>query len=179
MNSLDNSSFRGLGDKIFLVGFMGSGKTHWGRIWAKHSALDFFDLDEAIAVQEKKSIEAIFDEDGEALFREKESRLLRTFGEKENCIIACGGGTACFHDNMSWMNAHGTTVYLKTTASQIMERVETEKHTRPLIKKLNKAEILFFIEQKLKEREPYYQQARIILSVGELNADSLKGIANS
>lgn len=178
VNSSHNSPFRGLGGKIFLIGFMGSGKTHWGKLWAEKSGLAFFDLDAIIEDAEKRSIETIFEKSGEAYFREKESTSLKTFSDKDNCIIACGGGTPCFNNNMSWMNANGTTIYLKASASQVLEQVKNEKDKRPLLKKLNAAEILFFIEQKLKERKPFYSQARIILPVDELNTDSVKKIIN-
>ena len=128
---------------------------------------------------EQKTIEAIFDKNGEPHFREKESDTLRTFSQKDNCIIACGGGTPCFDGNMEWMNANGATVYLKATSRQLLERVEDEKDKRPLLKKLNAAEILFFIEQKLKEREPFYSKAAMILAVDELSTDSIKEIINS
>ncbi len=165
--------------KIFLIGFMGSGKTHWGKVWAEKSALEFFDLDKVIEEQEQKTIEDIFDKKGEAWFREKEGAALKTFTAKDNCIIACGGGTACFNDNMQWMNGNGITVYLSAGPQYIFERVGEEKDKRPLIKNLNPAELLFFIEQKLKERESYYKQAQIILPVEELNADSIRGIMKS
>ena len=179
MNSSKNSPFRGLGSKIFLIGFMGSGKTHWGKLWAESSALEFHDLDEVIEQMEQRTVEAIFDKSGEAYFRKKESEVLRNFSGKDNCIIACGGGTPCFYDNMQWMKENGTTIYLKTSPLQILERVEAEKDKRPLIKNINTAELLFFIEQKLKEREPFYKQAQNILSLEELNTDSIKGIINS
>ncbi len=162
--------------KIFIIGFMGSGKTHWGKLWAQKSGLGFYDLDAMIEEEEQRVIEAIFHKNGEAYFRSKEKDTLRTFSQKENCIIACGGGTPCFHDNMEWMNANGTTVYLKASPKQVLQRVEDEKDKRPLLKKLNAAEILFFIEQKLKEREPFYNQAKVILPVVELGTDSIKGI---
>jgi shikimate kinase len=165
--------------KIFLIGFMGSGKTYWGKIWAKENELDFFDLDHLIEQQEQKSIAAIFETSGEEYFRKKEAAVLRTFEEKDNCIISCGGGTACFHNNMQWMNADGKTIYLAATAAEIFERVAVEQDQRPLIKNLGKDQLLFFIEQKLKEREPVYTQARIILRTDELNTDSLKRIINS
>jgi len=158
---------------------MGSGKTHWGKIWAQENCMFFFDLDEVIEVQEQKTIDAIFNENGETYFRETESAALKTFAEKDNCVIACGGGTPCFHDNMQWMDGHGITVYLKATPGQIMERVKDEKHTRPLLKKLDDYEILSFIAQKIKEREPFYSQAQVILPVDELNTDSFEKIINS
>ncbi len=160
-------------EKIFLIGFMGSGKTYWGKIWAEKNGLDFYDLDEIVERQEGKSIAVIFETSGEAYFRKIETEALRIFSEKENCIIACGGGAACFNDNMQWMNENGTTVYLSATPQYIFSHVIGEKTKRPLIKKINEAELLFFIEQKLKEREPFYNQAKFILPVTELNAGSL------
>ena len=174
INALQNSSFRGPGGKIFLIGFMGSGKTYWGRKWAQQSGLAFYDLDEVIEKEQGKTISEIFEKDGEDYFRKIESTALRAFAETENCIIACGGGTACFNDNMQWMNEHGKTVYLSAIPQYIFDRVLEEKEKRPLIKKHNEAELLFFIEQKLKEREPFYNQAKITLPVTELNENSLK-----
>ncbi len=159
--------------KIFLIGFMGSGKTHWGKIWANRYGLQFFDHDEMIEQREQKTIDAIFERYGEDLFREKESALLKTFFQKDNAIIACGGGAPCFFDNMQWMNENGITIYLKATPAQIAERVINEKDKRPLLKKLNNGELLSFIEQKLTEREPFYNQAKIILPIEVLNTDSL------
>ena len=158
---------------------MGSGKTHWGKLWAEKSGMVFFDLDSVIEAQEKKTIDAIFNEEGEIYFRETESAALKTFAEKDNCIIACGGGTPCFHDNMQWMDGHGITVYLKASPGQIIERVKNEKNTRPLLKKLDDDEVLLFIAQKIKEREPFYSQAQIILPADELNTGSFEKIINS
>ena len=174
-SALQNSSFRGSGGvRIFLIGFMGSGKTYWGKIWAQQSGLVFYDLDEVIEKKQGKTISEIFEKDGEDYFRKIESSALRAFAETENCIIACGGGTACFNDNIQWMNENGKTVYLSAIPQYIFDRVLEEKGKRPLIKKHNEAELLFFIEQKLKEREPFYSQAKFILPVTELNDDSLQ-----
>ena len=152
---------------------MGSGKTHWGRIWAKTNGLDFFDLDELIEKEVNRSITAIFEEEGEDYFRNKETAMLKNFTEKENFLLACGGGAPCFNDNMQWMNNSGTTVYISASPQYIFEKVAAEKDKRPLLKNLNAEELFFFIEQKLKEREPFYKQARIILSVNELTDSKL------
>lgn len=165
-----NSPFRGLGGmKVFLVGFMGSGKTHWGGVWSKKNGLLFFDLDRIIEEQEKKTIADIFKHHGEDYFREKETVALKAFAAINDGIVACGGGTPCFHDNMKWMNGHGTTVYLQSTAQDIFDRVLEEQENRPLIKKLNEAELHFFIEQKLKERKPFYEMADIVLNSKKLD----------
>ncbi len=158
-----------LAGKIFLIGFMGSGKTHWGNIWAKQQSVHFFDLDGVIEELEKKTTADIFEKKGEDYFRKKETMALKTFAKINKGIIACGGGTPCFNDNMKWMNDHGTTVYLQSAAQDIFDRVLEEQEHRPLIKKLNRAELFFFIEQKLKEREPYYKMADIILKSNKLD----------
>jgi shikimate kinase len=159
--------------KIFLIGFMGSGKTHWGGIWAKGLNISFFDLDKQIEEAEQKTVAEIFEKKGEAYFREKEAAALRSFAEKNNCIIACGGGTPCFDDNIQWMNENGITIYLQAAPQDILQRVMEEQSKRPLIKNLNEGELLFFIQQKLKEREPFYTQAKIILQTNVLAHDTL------
>lgn len=161
---------------IFLIGFMGSGKTYWGNLWARQTGMPFFDLDEVIEQQEHKTISEIFEENGEAWFRQKETDTLKTFSGKKNCIIACGGGTPCFNNNMQWMNEHGTTVYLAATPGDIVKRVINEQEKRPLIKGLHPSELTFFIEQKLKERKPFYTAAKIILPVNEITAVTINSI---
>ncbi len=172
-----NNSPSGDGGRlIFLIGFMGSGKTHWGKLWAAKSGLHFFDLDEAIELEEKKTVAEIFSQNGEAYFRQKEMEILQTFATKQNCIVACGGGTPCFNNNMQWMNANGTTVYLFATANEIFKRVVTEQQKRPLIKDFSPQELLVFIENKLKEREIYYSQAKITLRVSAITDDTINSI---
>jgi len=152
---------------FFLNGFMGSGKSHWGKIWAANYKLGFIDLDEVIQMEEGGSVVDIFEEKGEDYFRTVEAKKLREMATAKSSIIACGGGTPCFHDNMKWMNEHGISVYLSATPDEILRRLIKGQQQRPLIKKLNQAELLFFIQQKLKEREPFYNQANIILPSAE------------
>jgi len=159
--------------KIFLIGFMGSGKTHWGKLWAVKSGMQFVDLDDIIEQQEGKTITQIFEQNGEAYFRQAETDTLKTFFKRSNCIIACGGGTPCFNNNMQWMNENGTTVYLSASAEDILKRVITEQGKRPLIKDFSPEELKDFIENKLKEREPFYSQAKIILPVTGVDSDTI------
>jgi len=161
---------------FFLIGFMGSGKTHWGKIWALKYGFTFIDLDEIIEKKEGKTIAAIFEINGEDYFREIETRALRSLGKIENSIIACGGGTPCFNENLQWMNGEGTTIYLSTSPHEILNRVLEEQNKRPLIKTMNQAELLFFIEQKLKERSAFYNAANLILSTATLKEVSFKEI---
>jgi shikimate kinase len=148
---------------IFLVGFMGSGKTHWGNRWSQAYQIPFVDLDDAIEAAEGKTIPDIFAIHGEAYFRDIETKTLRDLSQKKNIIIACGGGTPCFHDNMKWMNDHGITIYVTAPAEVIMKRVIVQQDKRPLLRDMNPIELLAYIEQTIKSREPYYSQAKITL----------------
>ena len=152
---------------------MGSGKTHWGRIWASKSGLTFFDLDARIEKAFRMKISDIFEKKGEEKFRELERYHLRKFEHKKNFLLACGGGTPCFSDNMEWMKQQGKVFYLKAKAQLILEQVMNETEQRPLLKKINPSELLFFIQKKLMEREPYYSKADFILNVEDLNEDSI------
>ena len=158
--------------RFFLVGFMGSGKTHWGKIWAEAYGLNFIDLDEVIEKNEGKNIAAIFENNGEAWFRQIEALTLRSFAGAANTIIACGGGTPCFLNNMQWMNEHGTTIYLSSDSSEILKRVLPKQEERPLLSKMSEVELLSFIEQKLKERESFYTTAKFTLPTHNLSDNS-------
>lgn len=158
---------------IFLIGFMGSGKSHWGKIWTEKEGLTFYDLDANIEKAFRMSITDIFEKKGEEKFRELERYHLRKFESKKNFLLACGGGTPCFSDNLEWMKSQGKVFYLKTEPEILLKQVMHETEKRPVIKKINPSELLLFIKKKLKEREPYYSQADVILNVEELNKDSL------
>lgn len=154
--------------RIFLIGFMGSGKNYWGKLWSEKTGVEFVDIDELIEQQQEKTIGEIFAEYGEEHFRNLETIALRSLGNKKNIIIASGGGTPCFNDNISWMNEHGTSVYLQSSPENILKRLVNEKEKRPLIKNLQDEELLFYISEKIKERDFFYSKAEIILKVDEL-----------
>ena len=164
--------------RIFLVGFMGSGKSHWGGRWAVASGFDFIDLDEVIEAKSGKTISDIFEQEGEEPFRKTESDELRLLSGREKVIISCGGGTPCFHGNMDWMNEAGITVYLSSTPKMLFDNIMKDSVKRPLVKDVNDAEILYFVEKKLKERAPFYERAQITLSLPELNDQSLEQALN-
>jgi shikimate kinase len=166
--NVPGSDFERQGGLIFLMGFMGSGKTFWGMRWAKVCGLQFFDIDDMIEKEQGKSTEDIFAQDGEDHFRDLETAALRSFAGKQNIIIATGGGTPCYNDNITWMNAHGTTIYLQSSAANIFERLVTGKQKRPLVKHLKDEELLFYITEKIKERDFFYSQTKIILDVDGL-----------
>lgn len=164
------------GSNIFLTGFMGSGKSYWGRIWAQQSGYVFYDLDAEIEAAQQKTIAQIFELNGEPYFRNLETAALQDFEKKQRCIIACGGGTPCFNNNMQWMNAHGTTIYLKATPQEIVHRVSGEQAQRPLIKNLSAPELLPFIQNKLQERESFYMQAKHVMPVRTLTASTINTV---
>jgi shikimate kinase len=152
---------------------MGSGKSYWGPVWALEEGYTFYDLDAEIGKVFDLPVEEIFEKHGEEKFREVERYHLRKFENPEKNLVACGGGTPCFFDNLDWMKQHGMVIYLKASPKYILERVMDETEKRPLLKKINASELLFFIEQKLKEREPVYLQADHILEVNDLKKNSL------
>jgi shikimate kinase len=159
--------------RVFLIGFMGAGKSHWGKIWAEKSGMTFFDLDEIIVAKEQMTIDEIFDKKGEDYFRQIESASLQSTLDYDNCIVACGGGTPCFFDNMKWMNENGLTVFIKAKPHTLLQNMTHEMKKRPLFNKINQAEILTFIEQKLKERNEFYTVSKITLSIEELNDSTI------
>ncbi|MCY7290920.1 MAG: shikimate kinase [Ferruginibacter sp.] len=117
--------------RIFLIGFMGAGKSFLGKLWADDNGIPFYDVDTLIEEEERMSISEIFSTFGEAYFREKEAAVLRNTDRFENAIIACGGGAPCYFDNMQWMNKNGITVFLNETEEQIYHHIKNDKKARP------------------------------------------------
>lgn len=146
---------------IFLIGMMGSGKSYWCTQIAEKLKYNVYDLDNLIELDEEKTIAEIFAENGEEYFRKAESKMLQSFVEKKSFVLATGGGTPCFHDNMQWMNEHGLTVWLDEPVDVLAERLKPEKKHRPLIKNLSDDELKNFLSKKLAERKPFYEQAKI------------------
>lgn len=152
--------------RIFLIGYMGAGKTTIGRELAKELNLDFIDLDHFIQARFQKTVNQLFQDAGESEFRNIEKKMLREVGEFENVIISAGGGTPCFFDNMEYMNQSGTTVYLKASADVLSARLNISKDKRPLIKDKNEEELNSFIIDSLCKREPFYSQATVVFETG-------------
>ncbi len=144
---------------IFLLGFMGSGKSHWGRVVAEKTRCPFIDLDALIEEREGKTIPDLFAEAGEAGFREIERKHLYSFADFPPSIVAAGGGTPCFFDNMDWMKQNGLTVYLKMPPEILLERLKKGGDQRPLLKNLSESELFVFTQNLLHEREPFYLRA--------------------
>jgi len=161
-------------EKIFLIGMMGSGKTFWTKKIAKWIKSAGYDLDELIELIEEKTISEIFEEDGEDYFRKSEAKILRWFKEKKKFVLATGGGTPCFQENMNWMKKEGTVIWLDESLEILVQRLAAEKAHRPLIAHLSNEEIAQFIQQKLVERHAYYQQANYRLTSDQITEVGLK-----
>jgi shikimate kinase len=148
---------------IFLIGFMGSGKTHWGRVLAEKLGAPFLDLDDFIEENEGKTIAEIFAESGENAFRALEKEYLRRLAALPPTVVAAGGGTPCFFDNMAWMKQLGLTIYLETSPEILFERLKNERDQRPLLQNLDEDELKNFIQNRLNERESFYRKADIVV----------------
>jgi shikimate kinase len=151
------------GSIIYLIGFMGSGKSTVGKKLAAGLEWSFIDLDERIELETGMKISEIFFKKGEPYFREIESSHLHSLVTETNTVVSTGGGTPCFENNMKFMIETGLTIYLKMTAGQLKNRLSGSSGKRPLIKDVSKIELMGYIEEKLAERENWYNRAAIIV----------------
>lgn len=154
-------------EKFFLIGYMGAGKTTLGKILAKKKGLHFIDLDLFIESRYQKTIRQMFDDIGEARFREIESAILREVSEFENVVISTGGGTPCFSNNIDYMNDKGTTIYLWSSSDALAKRLNKCKASRPLLKDKNEEELRIFVQENLDRRNEFYSKAHIIFETDE------------
>jgi len=158
---------------VYLIGFMGSGKTTVGEKLARKLGLACVDLDELIEKKNKKSVSQLFNEKGEDFFRECEQEVLRSTFKMKNTVVACGGGTPCFFENMQEMNKNGITVYLKLTPGSLFHRLAPSKAARPLIAGMPDLPLMEYIVKELQQREPIYEQASIVIRGESIKIDEL------
>ncbi len=159
--------------KIFLIGFMGCGKSKLGKALASELELPFLDLDDLVETKNQMSIPELFVAFGEQGFREREKQTLQEAAMANNAIIATGGGAPCFFDNMEWMNNNGITIFIDTPIKILADRLINARVERPLVKGKSHEELIAFIEMKLAERRPFYKQAQLILTGEDLSASDL------
>jgi shikimate kinase len=148
--------------RIYLIGFMASGKSTAGKRLAKKLGYRFIDLDAWIEKEIQMPIARFFEINGENEFRTIEKKLLRQTHTLHNTVIACGGGTPCFFDNIQTINTLGISIYLKVPAEELQKRLLSAKKMRPLIQNLthDPAALMQYITDKLAQRTPYYTQAQ-------------------
>ena len=166
--------------RIYLIGYMGSGKTKTAELLSKIFKCDFVDTDHLVEEITGTTVTAIFKTKGQDYFREIEKNVLRSTVKKNSCVISTGGGTPCYFDNMEWMNAHGITVYLETNAGLLFHRLATSRSGRPLIESLDDVELMEQIMSHLVVRNPVYKQSMISVNAASLNvkelADKIKAL---
>lgn len=171
-----NLPFMNLNNRIiFLIGYMGCGKSTKAKQLAHKLNCPVIDLDAEIVIKTGRTIAEYFEEFGENGFREYESEMLKTFNYPKNCVVATGGGLPCFFDNMEWMNKKGETVYLELEPAALVSRLHN-RQKRPLIKDLNDEQLLEFITLKLEERNPFYRKAKLTVNAFDLDAEMLENL---
>ena len=165
--------------KIFLIGFMGSGKSTAGRRLASQLNWSFIDLDEKIEKMEGMKIADIFSLKGESYFRKVEAKALKDLRFEMDTVISTGGGTPCFGDNMDFMVSSGLTIYLRMTPASLKIRLERSPENRPLIKDIDRKRLDEYIAAKLAEREKWYSRAELIIDgLNENSMDLLSLVKN-
>ena len=164
---------------VYIIGFMGSGKSTAGKKLAALLGWSFIDLDERIEEQTGIAIPVLFSRHGEDYFRNVESEVLKSFESYTNTILSTGGGSPCHGDNMDHMLKTGLTIYLKLTPGQLKGRLSGSTGERPLIKDLSNGELLRFIEEKLYYREKWYNRAEIIVDGFDLDINLLHSLVKS
>ena len=156
--------------RIYLVGYMGCGKSTIGRKVAEILGISFVDLDKYIEERYFKTVPVIFAEEGEKRFREKERIALLEVSQFENVVVGTGGGAPCFFDNMEVMNNNGLTIYIAPDTEVLAARLLKSKTERPLIAGKSPEQLISFINNALQNRAPFYEKAKIIIR-GENNLD--------
>jgi shikimate kinase len=159
--------------KIFLIGYMGSGKSTCGKKLAALLGYEFLDHDLLIENAVGKSVYDIFQEDGEEHFREMEHHMLISLMNKDNIVVSTGGGTPCHYNNMQLMNENGLTIYLKMSANTLVNRLRNAKTERPIIKGKSAEDLYNFIVTHLENREPFYSEAQYKVKAKDLNIQEL------
>ncbi len=149
-------------ERIFLIGYMGCGKSTIGKRLAQLLSLSFIDLDAHIQSKYHKTIAELFAEKGEEQFRNIERQVLLEVADFEDVLVSTGGGAPCFFDNMEVMNRAGVTVYIQAEPEELAARLLASKTVRPILSSKKPEELVPFIREHLTERERYYNKAAII-----------------
>lgn len=156
---------------IFLIGFMGSGKSYVARNLAPILDIDYVDLDKFIEENEQLTVKEIFEQKGEDYFREQEKEFIEQLDINDNLIVSTGGGAPCFFNNMQLMNEKGLTIYLNRNKEKTIWRLLKGQYKRPLIAQLNQEELEKFYDEKLATRKQFYEQAK--LHVGDADVEEI------
>lgn len=157
---------------ISLLGYMGSGKSHISKNLSQKINFELIDLDQKISEHHQQTIPEIFQNKGEIFFRKEEKRILEEIlDSKDNIILSLGGGTPVYYNNMEIINEKSKSIFLRASVKTLTERVLLQKHTRPLIAKLEDSDVPEFIAKHLFERNAYYSQAHFIVDTDSKNTN--------
>jgi len=162
--------------KIFLIGYMGSGKSTVGNILSQSLKMDFIDFDRYIENGTSKTISEIFETEGEDEFRNLENKYLKEVLLMNNVVVSLGGGTPCFFNNMELINKSGISVYLEMSVYSLVKRISKTKRKRPLIQRMNTADLKYFIEAHLEKRKLIYSKAHHIIDSENKSPEQLAEI---
>jgi shikimate kinase len=178
-NSKTLSNAKGSAKLIFIIGMPGAGKTHWGAQIAEQYELEFIDMDVYVVSEEKASIPALFASYGENGFREREHKHLMKIINKTavDTVIACGGGTPLFLNNMQEMKASGTVVYLEATVQELLIHLSQSAEIRPLLR--GKSDLGKHLEELLSKRKKIYEAADHIIPTKLISVGTFKEIISS
>ena len=157
---------------------MGCGKSKLGEGLATKINQPFIDLDDMVEAKYQMSVPELFTAFGENGFREREKEVLQKSAIANEAIVATGGGAPCFFDNMAWMNKNGLTIFIDSPVKVLADRLIKARVERPLIKGKSYEELIEFIDMKLKDRRPFYEQAHIILKGVDMNPEILLAAIN-
>lgn len=159
--------------RIFLIGYMGSGKSKTGEALARMMGYKAVDTDVLIEQQTGRTISDIFKVPGPDAFRDLEKKVLMELGKEEDIVVSTGGGLPCYNNTMDWMNANGMTVYLEANAGLLFHRLVRNKAGRPLIENLSDVELMEQINNQLVQRLPFYQQAKLKVNAASMDVKVL------
>ncbi|MFW5822309.1 MAG: shikimate kinase [Tangfeifania sp.] len=159
--------------RIYLIGYMGCGKTTLGKRLSKHMGLQFIDMDHYIEKRNCKTVPQLFKEFGELGFRQRERKALEELAEFTDIVIATGGGAPCFFDNIDLMNRTGKTIYLNIHPKILASRLLKSKTERPLIKGKSRNELIEFIDETLRKRNKFYKQANYEITRPDVDLDEV------
>lgn len=166
-------------NKIYLVGYMGAGKTTAARRLANRLGWEVADTDALFEEKYKISVDDFFQKYDEPLYRKLESEVLKSTENLQNTVISTGGGTACYFDNMEWMNQHGLTVFMRISPEAAVDRVLHSRHKRPLARGKSETELMEFVSEHYASRMPFYEQAKITVKSENLEIEHLMKLINN
>ena len=165
--------------RVYLTGYMYSGKTTMGHKLATRLGYQWTDLDQMLETTFHTTIPIFFKRYGEEAFRKIEQKLLHSTADLDNIVISTGGGTPCHFDNIEWMNRHGTSIYFDVTVETLLRRAAQSKKQRPILAGMTEEERSLYVRQQLSARLPYYQKAQIIFPADQPDIDQLVQLISS